>query len=456
VSDLKSLGAEVVMADYTDDESTKKAMEGVDVVWVTGPNTLDRDDLVIRVVKVAKSVKSVKHIVLLSVYGAEYEAILFGKQFRKVEKEIEASGISWTFLRATAFQENVFGSAGTIKNGMYYQPLGDKGSYAPVAISDLGKAAANVIRDWDMHKNKAYAITGPQVLTGAQQAEIVSMAIGKPVKYVDPGNDQFLTSAIAMGWPKWQAEGLLEMYNIFKTMPSTVSHDLHKLLGQEKPQTLYQTVFSGAAVFTKYKLTYFNLNGRAEAIRLAFAVGGIDFEDERIEQKDWPALKPKTPLGTMPILDVDGKLICESNSVLRFVGQLAGIYPSDPWISAKTDEIADACEDLANNPGLFPVLFSAIAPEEKKAKFEAALKPGGFIHTWGTSVNKILHTNGKALKFTVSDELTIGDLKLFALVTSAETGFPGLSTFREQFDKIKAVVGNVAAHPKIAAYYKKK
>ena len=42
----------------------------------------------------------------------------------------------------------------------------------------------------------------------------------------------------------------------------------------------------------KIKLTYFNLRGRAEPSRLILAQAGIEYEDNRIEQADWPKLKP--------------------------------------------------------------------------------------------------------------------------------------------------------------------
>lgn len=41
-----------------------------------------------------------------------------------------------------------------------------------------------------------------------------------------------------------------------------------------------------------FKLTYFNIKGLAEPIRQLFAYGGIEYEDNRIERDDWPALKP--------------------------------------------------------------------------------------------------------------------------------------------------------------------
>lgn len=40
-----------------------------------------------------------------------------------------------------------------------------------------------------------------------------------------------------------------------------------------------------------YKLTYFNVKGLGEPIRILFAYGGIKYEDVRFENENWPALK---------------------------------------------------------------------------------------------------------------------------------------------------------------------
>ena len=38
-------------------------------------------------------------------------------------------------------------------------------------------------------------------------------------------------------------------------------------------------------------LTYFEARARAEPVRMAFAYGGIKFNDIRIKMEEWPALK---------------------------------------------------------------------------------------------------------------------------------------------------------------------
>ena len=42
----------------------------------------------------------------------------------------------------------------------------------------------------------------------------------------------------------------------------------------------------------KYKLTYFDIRGRAEMTRLLFAAAGASYEDVRVKKEDWPTLKP--------------------------------------------------------------------------------------------------------------------------------------------------------------------
>lgn len=54
-----------------------------------------------------------------------------------------------------------------------------------------------------------------------------------------------------------------------------------------------------------YKLNYFNIRGRAELSRLLFAAANQPFEDRRIEQQDWPALKSQSPGGKMPWLEIN-------------------------------------------------------------------------------------------------------------------------------------------------------
>ncbi len=53
--------------------------------------------------------------------------------------------------------------------------------------------------------------------------------------------------------------------------------------------------------------------GRAEWIRLIFAACGQKYIDNRVTVANWPALKPNTPFGQLPTLE-----IIDGNNVVYF------------------------------------------------------------------------------------------------------------------------------------------
>merc|ERR1711971_981079 len=107
------------------------------------------------------------------------------------------------------------------------------------------------------------------------------------------------------------------------------------------------------AMAPKVKLTYFNLRDRAEPSRLLLAYGGIKYEDCRLtpafeDPKEWSALKPKTPYGSLPLLEWNGTCIAQSMAVARFIAREVGLAGRCNMESAQIDEIIDAINDMVN------------------------------------------------------------------------------------------------------------
>lgn len=111
------------------------------------------------------------------------------------------------------------------------------------------------------------------------------------------------------------------------------------------------------------KLTYFDIEGVAEKIRLAFILSEVDFEDNRIAFSEWAELKPKTPHGTLPILTIDdGPAKVQSDAILRWVATLkpeAGLYPSDK--AFEIDEAIGLLDDMKNS--FYPLQLMKMRPE---------------------------------------------------------------------------------------------
>jgi len=99
------------------------------------------------------------------------------------------------------------------------------------------------------------------------------------------------------------------------------------------------------------RLTYFEMRGRAEAIRLFLHATQTAFEDDRVVAADeWEALGPKLPFGGLPIYETDGALLCESHAILRYMGRKLGAATRNDLSQAELDSahdaIAEAQEDL--------------------------------------------------------------------------------------------------------------
>merc|ERR1712137_372054 len=61
--------------------------------------------------------------------------------------------------------------------------------------------------------------------------------------------------------------------------------------------------------------------GRAEASRLMLAYKGVEYEDCRITNEQWAALKPKTPFGSLPLLCYNGMELAQSMTIARFLAR---------------------------------------------------------------------------------------------------------------------------------------
>jgi glutathione S-transferase len=76
---------------------------------------------------------------------------------------------------------------------------------------------------------------------------------------------------------------------------------------------------------TKYKLTYFDFDGgRGEPIRIAFHAAGIEFEDNRLSFAEFGEMRRSTRFSALPVLEIDGAEVTQSNAISRYVGKLAG------------------------------------------------------------------------------------------------------------------------------------
>ncbi len=223
--------AEIFKGDLDDAASVKKALEGCDHLFLV-TSGLDGPRLESATIDAAKAA-GIKHVVKLSVLGAEYEAISFGKWHRANEKKLEASGMQWTFLRPGNFMTNTFMWKDTVKkDSAIYLPVGE-GKSALIDPADIGAVAVKALTT-EGHAGKTYALTGPVAMSTQEQADVIAKVVGRPVKHVDVPAQAAREGMLKMGLPEKYVDGLLELYAVMKAgQTSTVSPAVEEVLGRK-------------------------------------------------------------------------------------------------------------------------------------------------------------------------------------------------------------------------------
>jgi prostaglandin-H2 D-isomerase / glutathione transferase len=199
----------------------------------------------------------------------------------------------------------------------------------------------------------------------------------------------------------------------------------------------------------KLVLTYFDFHGgRGEPARLAMHIGGVPFEDRRIPGNEWPNFRDQTPFRAMPVLEVDGKTVTQSNTINRYVGKLAGLYPKDEWQAVVCDEVMDAAEDISTKIGNTIALD---ADAKKKAREELAAGP---IPRFLEQLQARLKAGGG--EYFADKRLTVADLKVFMLMRWLKSGVLD-HVPADLPDRVAPLLvqhlERVRNHPKVAAYY---
>ena len=198
------------------------------------------------------------------------------------------------------------------------------------------------------------------------------------------------------------------------------------------------------------KLTYFDFNGgRGEPARLAMYIGGIEFEDDRIAMEIWPERKMGTPLHQLPVLEIDGKVLTQSNSINRYIGRSAMLYPSDPWQAALCDETMDIMEDLTNI--IVPTFFMEDENEKRAAREEMAKN---VFPLYLGQLQNYLQERGN--RYFADDRLTVADLKVFVMIRYFKSGlmdYVDVNLVDEVAPALVAHFERVNEHSQIKAYY---
>jgi uncharacterized protein YbjT (DUF2867 family) len=230
IDKAQASGLEVVAADYFDPASLVLACKGKEKVFFVSPASARLLEMETNVLRAAHRT-GVTHLIKSSVWGADRDDFIFARPHRESERQIEQSGIPYTFLRPNGFFQNLLSYATGIKQfGMIPIPDQDA-AVSEVDVRDIGAAAAAVLTT-EGHAGRAYPISGPEAITTAQKTQILSEVTGRRVRAQVLPAEQWVGLLSQFGVPEWQLRGIIDLQRYYSTgKASTVVPTIQELTG---------------------------------------------------------------------------------------------------------------------------------------------------------------------------------------------------------------------------------
>ncbi|UBV43803.1 SDR family oxidoreductase [Deinococcus taeanensis] len=229
---LAAKGVQVRTADYTQPDTLRAALQGVDRLLLISSNDYnDRPGQHRNVIHAARDA-GVQLIAYTSILNANRSAMILAADHKATEDILRTSGVPFALLRNGWYTENYTGSlTQTLDQGAL---LGAAGTHAfqPATRQDYAEAAAVVLTTVG-HERKTYELAGDEAVTLDAIAEAFTQVSGRPVQYHNLSADEYARTLVGFGVPEGFAAVLADSdTGITRGDLSTDGRDLSRLIGR--------------------------------------------------------------------------------------------------------------------------------------------------------------------------------------------------------------------------------
>jgi NAD(P)H dehydrogenase (quinone) len=188
--------------DYDRPESLKEAYAGLDrllIITTVAPEPGKRGAQNVAAIDVAVKA-GVKHIVFMSAVGTRHEEEpARGASYWRGEQHLIANAPAWTILRMNFYAEAFVQLAqAALRQGVLAGLAENRAAF--VARDDVAAAAAGILVG-DGHAGAIYNATGPERLSGAERAAVISEVTGQSIAFRIITEDELRAGLTRAGLP---------------------------------------------------------------------------------------------------------------------------------------------------------------------------------------------------------------------------------------------------------------
>jgi glutathione S-transferase len=188
-------------------------------------------------------------------------------------------------------------------------------------------------------------------------------------------------------------------------------------------------------------LTYFDVRGRVEVIRLILEETATPYRERRIQVADWPALKPTLPFRQLPLYDEGDLHIFQSHAIYRHLARRFNLGGASELERVRVDIVEETFVDAQTIVGGF---YWNPEFHKKRDEFEATTLPDLLGRLQG-----LFEQNRNGSGYWVGEDLTLADFVAWHLLDYVR---PFSQRTLERFEKLHAFKRRFEARPRIASY----
>jgi NAD(P)H dehydrogenase (quinone) len=204
LADLAARGVVVRAADFEDPKGLAAAFAGADRALIISSDAIDRPGR--RIAQHRNAVSAavnahIPHVLYTSMPHPETSPVIVAPDHLGTEQAIKSSGLTYTILRMSWYMEFLIpGLAAAIASGKLVTATGQGGA-AYIRREDCSQAAAAALASTDT-SNKTWSVTGPEVVTGSDLAQLATELTGKTVTFESVTPEERTAQLIAAGTPE--------------------------------------------------------------------------------------------------------------------------------------------------------------------------------------------------------------------------------------------------------------
>jgi uncharacterized protein YbjT (DUF2867 family) len=207
---LAQAGAEIAEGDLEEPGTLDEAMKGVTTVVLVSPGVPAQE---INVIDSAVRAGA-GHVVKVTNNASADSPIARRRWQTEIEAVLAASGLDHTLLRGNAYMQNTLALAPVIAKTSSFGSSTGAGRLGMIDARDVGAVAAEVAASPARHVTKTYWLTGPELLSYTEVAEVLSTVLGRPITYRQVSRAEDKQAMLLAGLPEPVAEMNAQVFSM--------------------------------------------------------------------------------------------------------------------------------------------------------------------------------------------------------------------------------------------------